>query len=55
MDINIENVSDRKEKVLEQLPKIIQKNEKNRGIKLKPTKKKMLQAANIVRAYLIKY
>jgi hypothetical protein len=55
MDINIESVSDRKEKVLEQLPKIIKKNERNKDIKLKPTKKKMLEAANIVRAYLKKH
>lgn len=53
MDINVEYVSNRKEKIVKILPEIKNKNEKNRGIKLKPSKKKMLVGANIVRQYII--
>ena len=55
MDINIESISKRKENVLQKLPEIQNKNERQREIKLKPSKKKMLVAADIVRKYILKH
>ncbi len=55
MDINIESISKRKENVLQKLPEIQNKNERQREIKLKPSKKRMLVAAEIVRNYIIKH
>ena len=54
IEITKRDINNRKDKVKKYIPDLIIENEKVLDVKIIPTKKKMLQAADIVKEYIIK-